>query len=459
MTNNDMTYQAFLCHSSVDKERIRRLAQLLKSKGIKVWFDEWNIRPGDSIPVAIEHGLEQSQVLILCMSTAFFESEWTTYERATAIFRDPTNRQRRFIPLLLEDTKVPQSLNQFRYIDWRQESTQQREELLKVFAPTTLPSSEVDEIIAPYPEIETCLKRLNIKLASLDGYVEICRSPSWRGWPRGLLAFDYVGDYEPFEEFKRIIDQHPFEGGSLPRYGLRAIKDMPLLDDHSPLRLQVLGGWYDYVYALSREADPNVAKNPSFRGLIEDKWWPLDQSQLWHNINCQVVVVTLDRKLVMMKRSPHVRIYPGRWSVGIEEQMNRTLANRPGDIDIFSCAERGVFQELGIKLHTHSALLISIGLEWLNFSASFILIGRVTSTSSQIVKSWSERATDKYEAVVLDFIPATVDGVNLALAAKQWGPTDQVATTIASHHDLKGEWHPTARARLLAYRRHIENSE
>ncbi len=66
----DFQYDIFLSHTSADKPRVRRLAEKLKATGLRVWFDEWIIKPGDSIPIAIERGLETSRALALCMSPA-----------------------------------------------------------------------------------------------------------------------------------------------------------------------------------------------------------------------------------------------------------------------------------------------------------------------------------------------------------------------------------------------------
>ena len=60
-------YDVFLSHSSKDKPVVRDLAQRLKSDGLRVWLDEWEIRPGDMIGLKIEQGLEQSRVLVLAI--------------------------------------------------------------------------------------------------------------------------------------------------------------------------------------------------------------------------------------------------------------------------------------------------------------------------------------------------------------------------------------------------------
>jgi hypothetical protein len=111
-------YDVFLSHSSKDKTVVRELVKRLREDGLKVWFDEWLIKPGDSIPAKLEEGLEQSRVLVLCMSANAFGSDWAQMESGTFRFRDPLNKQRRFIPLRLDDVPIKGSLAQFLYIDW-----------------------------------------------------------------------------------------------------------------------------------------------------------------------------------------------------------------------------------------------------------------------------------------------------------------------------------------------------
>ena len=71
---------------------------------------KWVLKPGDSIPAKIEEGLECSRVLVLCMSANAFGSDWAQLEAGTFRFRDPLNKERRFIPLRLDDAPVKSSL-------------------------------------------------------------------------------------------------------------------------------------------------------------------------------------------------------------------------------------------------------------------------------------------------------------------------------------------------------------
>jgi hypothetical protein len=109
-------YDVFISHSSKDKRVARALAKRLKADGLNVAWDE--------------EKLEQARTLILCMSPAYFDSEWGTLEHHTLLFRDPTNAQRRFIPLLFEDCTLPDIIAQFAHIDWRTPSDEAYDKLL-----------------------------------------------------------------------------------------------------------------------------------------------------------------------------------------------------------------------------------------------------------------------------------------------------------------------------------------
>src|SRR6266481_86411 len=110
-------FDVFLSHSSKDKPVVREAAERLRADGLRVWFDEWEIQAGD-IPAKVEEGLEQSRVLVLCMSANAFGSDWAQLESGTFRFRDPLNKRRRFIPLRLDGTPNKNSLAQFLYINW-----------------------------------------------------------------------------------------------------------------------------------------------------------------------------------------------------------------------------------------------------------------------------------------------------------------------------------------------------
>jgi hypothetical protein len=102
-------FDVFLSHHKDDKPRVRRLAERLKAAGVqkeaglRLWLVEWVIQAGDIIALKVDEGLEQSRVLLRCISPAALASGSVALERSTAVHCDPANAARRFIPLLLGD--------------------------------------------------------------------------------------------------------------------------------------------------------------------------------------------------------------------------------------------------------------------------------------------------------------------------------------------------------------------
>ena len=72
---------AWHSHASEDKDEVvRPLANALKNLGIKVWYDEFEMRIGDSLRRKIDKGLANSRFGIVVVSRDFIKKGWTNYE-------------------------------------------------------------------------------------------------------------------------------------------------------------------------------------------------------------------------------------------------------------------------------------------------------------------------------------------------------------------------------------------
>jgi DNA-binding response OmpR family regulator len=77
----DREFDAFISHASEDKDEfVRPLAQRLASLGIRIWFDEQELRVGDSLRETIERGLAHSKYGIVVLSGHFFAKHWPQRE-------------------------------------------------------------------------------------------------------------------------------------------------------------------------------------------------------------------------------------------------------------------------------------------------------------------------------------------------------------------------------------------
>ncbi len=74
-------YDAFISHASEDKhDFVRPLAEALDEMGFGIWYDEFELKVGDSLRESIDRGLINSSYGIVILSKAFFAKNWSQYE-------------------------------------------------------------------------------------------------------------------------------------------------------------------------------------------------------------------------------------------------------------------------------------------------------------------------------------------------------------------------------------------
>lgn len=92
--NTPREYDVFISHASEDKlEVVRPLALALKSNGLRVWYDEFELRIGDSLRRKIDQGLANSRFGIVVLSKEFIRKGWTNYELDGIITKSMTDEQ------------------------------------------------------------------------------------------------------------------------------------------------------------------------------------------------------------------------------------------------------------------------------------------------------------------------------------------------------------------------------
>ncbi|MGA2220926.1 MAG: toll/interleukin-1 receptor domain-containing protein [Verrucomicrobiia bacterium] len=84
--SDQFQYDVFLSHSSKDKVVVRAVAERLRADGLRVWLDDW--------------------AQLACPAVASVRRR----KAGTFRFRDPLNKERRFIPLRLDDAPIRGSL-------------------------------------------------------------------------------------------------------------------------------------------------------------------------------------------------------------------------------------------------------------------------------------------------------------------------------------------------------------
>lgn len=102
-TNADLTsappHDIFISHAWEDKaEFVEALAHTLRAAGAEVWYDDFSLRPGDSLRRSIDKGLGSSRFGIVVLSTHFFKKEWPQKE-LDGLFQLEASGRSRILPI------------------------------------------------------------------------------------------------------------------------------------------------------------------------------------------------------------------------------------------------------------------------------------------------------------------------------------------------------------------------
>ena len=92
--SDDQFFDVFISHASEDKDDVvRPLATTLQSAGLSVWFDEFELKIGDSLRRKIDRGLARSRFGVVILSRAFFGRGWPEYELDGLVTRAASGEQ------------------------------------------------------------------------------------------------------------------------------------------------------------------------------------------------------------------------------------------------------------------------------------------------------------------------------------------------------------------------------
>ena len=92
-------YDVFVSHASEDKDDfVRDFVKCLQKNGLKVWYDEFTLRVGDSLRRSIDNGLKNSSYGIVVLSEAFFSKEWPQRE-LDGLFAREVNGEKVILPI------------------------------------------------------------------------------------------------------------------------------------------------------------------------------------------------------------------------------------------------------------------------------------------------------------------------------------------------------------------------
>jgi hypothetical protein len=95
----ESNWDIFISHASEDKDNfVRPLAQALRDKGLKVWYDEFTLKLGYSLRESIDRGLASSRHGLVILSHHFFSKDWPQRE-LNGLFATMKAGERRILPI------------------------------------------------------------------------------------------------------------------------------------------------------------------------------------------------------------------------------------------------------------------------------------------------------------------------------------------------------------------------
>jgi hypothetical protein len=100
----------FISYNKADKEVARNIGLFLAAETINVWFDEWEISAGDSIIDQINTGLGYYTHFLILWSKNSSTSKWVRRELSSILTKAIESGTPKVIPILLDDTVLPQLL-------------------------------------------------------------------------------------------------------------------------------------------------------------------------------------------------------------------------------------------------------------------------------------------------------------------------------------------------------------
>lgn len=111
----------FISHSVTDKELVEELVRRLSREGFEVWYDEAEVLPGDNYARKVAEAMEESNAMVIVLSSDAVRSPWVTSEIDYAL--SSTNYKNRVITVVADNkADVPWILRRYPIVEVRKKN-------------------------------------------------------------------------------------------------------------------------------------------------------------------------------------------------------------------------------------------------------------------------------------------------------------------------------------------------
>ena len=150
-----MGYNVFISHNNADKKTAREIGLYLISEDINVWFDEWKISYGESIPNKVNVGLEACTHFLLIWSEQAAKAPWVEHELNSILHKKLSDKNNNIIiiPILLDDTPLPAIVASLLWIKYSDGNENDRYNIIKAVTGETPSRNFIKAIVKKYNEV------------------------------------------------------------------------------------------------------------------------------------------------------------------------------------------------------------------------------------------------------------------------------------------------------------------
>ncbi len=112
--NMSSSYDIFVSYPHEEREWASQLASVLAERGLRVWFGEKQIKPGESWIDGVKQGLQASNYFVFIITSRVIQSNWAALELGAAL-----GLNKSIIPIIAADVtpdEIPGPARLRRYI-------------------------------------------------------------------------------------------------------------------------------------------------------------------------------------------------------------------------------------------------------------------------------------------------------------------------------------------------------
>lgn len=200
----------FISHASDDKTRfVQPLAEALRKRGFKVWYDDFSLKPGDSLRRSIDRGISEARAGVVVLSPRFFEREWPQRELDALVALEIGQKKKiypvwldvdaeyvaRFSPLLADKVAI-------RAKDGVEHVVRELSDAIAHYP--LLTDEEVEQVIAQYFDEGEDNQRF-LRIRSLNNFIRMISY--YNEYERALASASESIPDDALEEHTREIDK------------------------------------------------------------------------------------------------------------------------------------------------------------------------------------------------------------------------------------------------------------